>query len=380
MNSINTVGLITYHAAYNFGSVLQTYGLVHTLTEMGVNVETIDYRTHSQSIWYTDDKSLMKNWRQKIYNWRFNIIKKERKRRRNKFENFIGNYLNISTKLYQTYEELTSEDLSYEVLVAGSDQIWNIACSEFQNEPANAILPYFLVFGNAKKKIAYASSFGGQSFNYIKKWSEKYLKGFDKVSTREPINRDFMAKILGDENVKLVSDPTWLLSKTEWNRAFKLDENIIHQQYILVYLLGMNYRDASPWLNKIKVFASQYNMEVKLISPLNFNSEDGINHIYDAGPIDFLKLLYNASFVFTNTFHGTIFSINFEKPFYTLQATPSSRQGQMLDFCDLQDRIVLEPQEIDEYACVECNFNVPTKRVTEFREQSKQFLYNAIKL
>ena len=376
MKKKDKIGLITYHAAYNFGSILQTYGTISTLEKLGWDVETIDYRTPSQTFWYQKDFSLKKGIRSMIDNIGFEFIKSARKIRAKKYEQFISEFLRPSDRRFSSYKELCNAKMDYDILISGSDQVWNINCGEFKYEKPDAILPYFLNFGNPHKRIAYASSFGPQTLRNIRKFKDQ-LTRYDFLSTREPFTREYIERVT-NKDVKLVCDPTWLIDKSQWLSLPGVYAPQTRRPYIFVYILYWDFRAMRRWLPKIKELADQKGLDVYCISPLNYCKYKGINMIQDAGPLDILSYLANADFVITNTFHGTIFSMNLEKPFYSCDVQPGSRQGQMLSICELEDRIINNPYELIENLDLQCDFEHSTKKIIKFREESINYLKNAL--
>lgn len=370
------IGLITYHSAYNFGSALQTYGTIKTIIDLGFEIETIDYRTPSQTLWYQSDFSRKKGIRSMIDNFGFEFIKSKRKVRARKFENFISTFLNPTKERYTDYKSLKEAELNYDVLISGSDQIWNIGCGEFKYESKEAILPYFLRFGSPQNRIAYASSFGGQTLRNIRKYRD-LLCNYDALSTREPIIRNYIQEATG-RNVELVCDPTWLLDKYAWQDLPGIYNPNSSKKYIFVYALYWDIRAFCHWLPKIKDLARRNDMDVFCISPLNYHRDKDINMIQDAGPLDFLSYISHASLVITNTFHGTIFSMNFEKPFYSCCVQPGSRQGQMLAMCGLEDRIINNPSELLDDNDFSCDFTKSSAVINNLRSKSISFLKNSI--
>lgn len=376
MNVNNKIGLITYHAAYNFGSVLQAYGTILTIEKFGFQVETIDYRTPSQTFWYQTDFSHKKGIRSMIDNWGFQFIKSARKERARKFEEFIAKFLNPTSQKYTCYDQIRDAKFPYDILVSGSDQVWNIGCGEFKYEPQEAILPYFLDFGNPQKRVAYASSFGNQTLRNIRKYKNR-LCSYDSLSTREPIIRDYMETVT-ERDVELVCDPTWLLDKDEWLSLPGIYRPEVERPYIFVYALYWNFRSLNRWLPAIKQLAKKLEMDVFCISPLNYCNDKEINMLQDAGPLDFLSYIGNASLVITNTFHGTIFSMNFERPFFSCCVQPGSRQGQMLALCGLEDRIINSPSELLEDDDYELDFKNSSNEIRDLRAKSINYLNKAL--
>lgn len=368
------IGLITYHAAYNFGSVLQAYATQYSIEKLGYEVEIIDYRTPSQTLWYTRDITLKKGKRSLIEAPFFLRIWGARKRRVQKFEAFISEKMNLTPETLTHFEDF--KDLSYTTLVSGSDQIWNYGCGEFRFEPWDAIRPYFLDFGNPQKRIAYASSFGIPTENYVKQCA-KYLERYEFLSTREPVGKNLIEKSI-DTSVSLVADPTWLLDKIKWSEL--LTDKQYPKPYILVYTLSLNWRHAGKWLKSVKNLADQKGYSVYCISPLHPLIYPGIKMIDDAGPLDFLSLLKNAKLVVTNTFHGTIFSMNFEIPFISLEVKPNSRQGQILEMCNLKNRIANSPSELTAFNnAYEMDFSYSTAKIKDLRNKSIDYLKDSLK-
>lgn len=371
-NKDKPIGLITFHAAYNFGSVMQTYGTVRTIEKLGRTIETIDYRTPSQTFWYQIDFSRKKGLRSMIDNFGFQFIKAARRKRARKYEDFITRFLKPTAKRYTGYKQLYDANLDYDVLVSGSDQVWNIGCGEFQYESHDAILPYFLQFGNPKRRVAYASSFGGQTLRNVRKYKD-LLCQYDALSTREPIIRDYIEKATG-RDVELVCDPTWLLDRDEWLSLQGTYRPATKRPYIFVYALYWSFRALNRWLPKVKELAQRHGMDIYCVSPLNYHSDKEITMIQDAGPLDILSYLANAALVITNTFHGTIFSMNFEVPFYSCCVQSGSRQGQMLAMCGLEDRIINTPSELLEDNGFGCDFTESTNAIQKLRIGSINYL------
>lgn len=368
-----TVGLITYHAAYNFGSVLQAYATQRTIESFGYPVEMIDYRTYSQIYWYHHDIRHLKTWKSKAEVPLFLMMRSKRKERARKFEDFISSKMNLTAKRYIKFEDFI--DFNYEILVSGSDQIWNINCGEFRYEPYDSIRPYFLDFGHPKKRIAYASSFGAANREQVQDYTE-LLKQYDFLSTREPRTRDFMAELTG-KNVELVCDPTWLLNREEWSQLISKSNH--KKPYILVYNLLFNWRIVIPWLRKIKKTAKILGLDVYCISALRPLVYPGVHMVNDAGPLDILQMIRDASFVVTNTFHGTIFSINFNVPFLSLKVEPNSRQDQILTLCRLGNRVANTPDELMKFnKPLNIDFTQANRVIEDFRTKSKQYLKNAL--
>lgn len=376
-NERRKIGLITYHAAYNCGAVLQAYATQKTLEKLGFPNEIVDYQTRSEIFCYHKDFSWRKGLRNWISTFGFFFIRKARRIRREKFEQFINHYLTLSPRRYATCRELQAEKFGYETLVSGSDQIWNISCGEFLNEPREAILPYFLDFAHPKKKIAYASSIGDyNNLNYIKSYAP-YLKQFNALSVREPRSARLIGKAIG-RPVELVADPTQLFTREEWQIAGTYRPKT-SRKYLLIYTLYWMPWTMKKWLAAIKQIAHRFNLDVYCISPMNYYHDNEVHWLNEAGPLDFLSYMSHASLIITNTFHGTIFPMNFNVPFYSCAVREGTRQGHILEMCDLEDRILNSPSELCEITDYSCDFTTSNAIMEELRHKSMSWLDSVLK-
>lgn len=376
MNKIDRpqVGIITYHAGYNFGSVLQAYATQQTLEKLGYASEIIDYRTPSQTQWYNSNV-ITDSLVSLIKTIGLSGVRKERAVRRAKYEEFISRNLRLTEKRYTAFEQIREEQWDYPILLSGSDQIWNLSCGEFAHESGDAIRPYFLDFGNPQKRIAYASSIGTQTLNYVK-GIKPYLDAYDFLSSRETVGCRYLSKVTGREVTQVV-DPTWLLDKNEWEIPGVFNPSP-DRPYIFVYTLNMWNRSISGWFEALREIASKRGWDIYCVSPITYVNVKGVRCIQDAGPLDILSYIRNAALVVTNTFHGTIFSVNHEIPFFSIMGGVGSRQQQILELCDLEDRLLSSPGELSGLKELSCDFSVSQTIVKKKRMQSIEYLKESL--
>jgi polysaccharide pyruvyl transferase WcaK-like protein len=265
-----------------------------------------------------------------IFNYRSNIAREE------KFEEFHKKYSKLTSRTYPSYSELYNEVFDFDVYCVGSDQVWN---------PTNntSLNPYFLTFApKGKRKIAYASSFGISIFpDAFKKLLPKLLSDFDFVSVREKTAANNIKEI-ANKNAEVVLDPTLLLTKSEWLDV--ANSNILPSYpYLLIYNVSK-----SNFATKLAVdIAKIKNLKVVrlCINPYRDDYNSEISNIVDAGPSEFVALFSAASFIVTNSFHGTAFAVNFNKPFFSVinhSKINNSRQKDFLDSLGLSNRIIIE--------------------------------------
>lgn len=301
------IELITLHRVTNFGSLLQTYATQRVLFQMGYEVETIDFVPEGLS------------FRRAIWPKGYGYLKKAVKLLPNIIVNtvqycmvdkFLKKEITLSLKRYHRYQQLMQDIPNADIYISGSDQLWNTQ----NNNPPDDLKAYYLQFvPNNTKKIAYAGSFGRYDFSETeKKEIYKWLNEYKAVSVREKDAVDFLNN-MGICDVAHVLDPTMLLNKNEWSSFIKKSRP--NYKYVFVYNLNRN--------KKIEELAKKIK-EIKGIKIVNF--ADTFEFIYGAknkmfnSPKDLLYYIYYAEYVVTDSFHGTVFSINFNKNFFTYDA------------------------------------------------------------
>lgn len=292
------IGIITFHRATNYGAVLQTYALQQTLISMGMQNEVIDYH-HKYIEKMSVGEFLVKKGIKGVIRKPLGYFM--RKKRNDTFELFVENYLITSTRTFYYLEDLAKCESDYDIIIAGSDQIWNFRCEGFDKA-------YFLGFlHNQNKKNAYAASFG---FSQIpEELKEEYLnrlKGFKNISVREHSGVRIIKNLLHRE-VSVCLDPTLLLSRKEW-QSIAVSPSI-KDKYILLY----NVRTPKTMLDVARELGRKTGYKVIYIN--DYLKDLDIRHIRTCPPTEFLGWFQNATYVITNSFHGTVFSIIFQRLF-----------------------------------------------------------------
>ena len=286
------IGILTFHNADNFGAVLQCYALQEQIKKQYPSDEifVIDYKNalieHSYKV-LAIRKSLLGNFTQFFY---LPIALKKRKH----FKDFKNKYLNLGTS-----------DLSaYDVIYYGSDQIWNTSLT-------NGDLTFFGKGFNGKK-IAYGASDGGEM-----EFSDEIkdlLNSFEYITCRETSLAEKIKKLGVSVPVSAVSDPVFFLSKEDWLKIAVLPKE---RNYVLAYKIS-DRPDFDEQTEKLgeqlgkKVIQIVY---VKSLRKLFYKKQHFAESI---SPEQFVGYFANADYVITTSFHGTAFSILFEKPFYVL--------------------------------------------------------------
>ncbi len=363
------IGLITIHNANNYGAVLQTFALVKVLSTYG-DVEVINYNNRHISRdsdlirFYPSIHGLLGTGKDI-----FRII--PRRKAIGKFLEFISTYLN-TTKLYSKVELKQNKLDKFDIYISGSDQIWNPVCVSRDNllDPI-----YFCDFtSSGKKKISYASSLGAHQFSSSEKRQLKmYLKDFTHISVREKDAQLFLNDLLPLE-VEYVLDPTLLLSKQEWLDSFKIKKNDSSEKYILLYSVPK-----SKLLGKtVDYISKKLNMKVIAINQSLTTGAKVTQQIRDAGPIDFLTYFSSASFVITDSFHGTCFALNFGIPFVSVSAGKNiNRVQSLLSIVGLEHMILKEEKQLKEMN-FKIDFSSAHEKLKKAKEESQNYLSRAV--
>ena len=369
------IGVITYHSAYNFGSVLQAYATQESIEKIGYSVEIVNYRMKSQIKYYSmihlnnGLKAFLKDLLHLPQIGKYIT-------RKNRFEQFIEE-LNL-TKEFNEPEEVDEADGMFDIFVSGSDQIWNKHSNELEESEWKYMYPYLLCFTN-KKKVSYASSIVNMKDEELTYIVDK-VKKFDKISFREKASCDRFKSLFGIESNEVL-DPTLLLNSEEWSSKIgTIPEKMINKKYILYYALE-GVKKTRKIMPKLQKMAKRKGCVLVVITPLScFTYSKGVINAIDAGPKEFLGWIKGAELVITNSYHGTLFSVNLGTNFYTLQekeSTDNRIKGILLKL-ELEKRIISDVDSIL-YEKEEINFQDVWKNLDIYRKESIEFLKKALK-
>ncbi len=358
------IGILTFHCAHNYGAVLQGYALQEVLKNLGHEVKVINYRPYYIVNAYKTLKLVLS--RHPLWMVKHTIseilIYPRSVRRHEAFTRFIEGRLNLTSPCDK--KSIVSDIDAY---IFGSDQIWNTGITSGYDDIFWGKLPFEK--GN-KKYITYAASMGKDSVaDDDKKRIAEYMNNFDAISVRENSLKNMLSP-LTDKNVQLVLDPTLLAPRSVWD---KLDDNIEERGYVLVYQVRKN-KNTIELANHI---AHQLNAKVITLEA-NINWRMGQNKKSCASPEDFVSYIKHASCVVTTSFHGTAFSVIFNKPFYCLELGDGAdgRSKSLLHSLLLDDRMV---DKLARPAFTEVDYTEANKLLDGLRESSEQFLTDNLK-
>lgn len=356
------VGVITFHNYDNYGAILQSYGLQAKLTELGLEPEIIDYYCE-----YISNPFKLINLKKKgLFNYIYgaigNICYIPRRFRCRKFRK---SYMRYSSPVRKG--DMSPVAGKYDIYIAGSDQIWDYKLTNFDTT-------YFLDFAEeGKKKCSYAASIGENLPPQELQWEySRLLKQFDEILVREHYGADIVEKLTG-KRPGVVCDPTLLLSAKEWDPFIKAPRK--KEKYILVYQLGINAEIVgfARRMAKKTGYRVVY-IPFPLVGLLKCSCRIAV------GPSEWMGLFKNAEYVISDSFHGVVFSLLFNRPFFTMVNGhhTNKRVEQLLKTVHLSDRTIENVS--DEELTGPIDFTYANAQIEKMREDSLAALKKMVAL
>lgn len=359
------IATVTWISHRNFGTYLQAYALQHVLKHAGYFTRVIDDASVLSAMTekkFSPVRFLRKAFSGLTYFGRNQVSVIE------EYKRFKHECIDIDSAWTQ------KEDLSdrYDLFIAGSDQIWS------PNVPFDDY--YYLGFA-AGRKIAYAPSFGSPVIPeaHIER-IRPLLEHFESIAVREPSAAESLRDNMGFD-VPVVSDPVLLLDALTWDSL--LDSAAVRRKsedsYALCYLLTYN----PEYINYVKSYCRQRGLKLKVVA-VN-KKMIGIGEDLFVGPLTFIDAIRNAEIVFTDSYHGSIFSILYEKEFLAFKRFRSSspvdqnsRVEHLMDRLGLTSRLLDEDMLHDSWESESIDYEVVSGEVKRFREASLAVLRNMI--
>ena len=371
------VGIITFHSSYNHGSVLQAQATQMIINALGYDAEIIDFRPDLFDKYdYIYCKRNCASLKKKIVSLMMLLQCNDRKKRISNFENYQTKYLHTNGKRIRTYSELVELANDYDIFVSGSDQIWSDIVPETKAAPADTILGYYLAF-TEKKKISYASCASSLKEENLKKYI-KFLSEYAHISAREKIGADRISKVI-EKPVELVLDPSLLVSKEKW-AEFCSEDPIVKEPYVLLYSLR-DLKAEMCWKKALKSFSEYHKLKVVVIAPYFQVPFPNCINMLTASPAEFINLFKNAKVICTDSFHGTAFAVNFNKPFYSLGNKywkDDIRKSSLLELLNLKSRILADEMDITSVKDFSCDFSEANRIIEEMRQSSIAYLKTSL--
>ena len=371
------IGILTFYDVVNFGAVLQAYALQKKIESLGFETEFIRISTKQRDMKVKKGLAL---YFKVLKNNKFSIASYLRTRnvdhiKYDLFRDFKERFMNVSRISYRDIEQLKARQSEYDAFVTGSDMVWS--------DIGQNLDVYFLTFAPENKRLSYAPSLtgrDGESQNDRIKYKE-WLEGISFLSCREKYGQKYIENLIG-KKARLVADPTLLFTKEEWKSNLNLNTSQ-EKKYILCYFFQGITKD---FRRKLNDYAYSNDLDVKYIPMTAPEVKHNLQNGFDTaiGPKEFVDSFYNASFVITNSFHGLLFSLIMNKPFYLLHRGEGNewvkheeRMINILQITGLEERFIHEKEIPSSW-----NFNVDygevNKKIDEFRIDSIEYLKEAL--
>lgn len=383
------IGIVSCYFKDNYGSMLQAYATKKILDNNNIPNETIAIGNNKD---FKNGK--LKYYVTQIFN--FSFIKTKFGMIKFKIDKILNKKLKsnvaIRTKKYQefrkefnmsestsTYKELSNLcQKKYSDVIVGSDQLWL---------PVNVVADYYTLnwVPDNINKVSYATSFGVSTIpEKYRPLYKSFLNRINHLSVREDTGVK-LVKELSNKDAKLVCDPTLLLTREEWEEI-ATPNRIIQEKYILCYFLGKNIEH--------RKFAEKLKKETghKIVSLNHADEYVKYSDIYaditpyDIGPKEWINLIKNAEYICTDSFHGTVFSLLFNKKFFDFRRHSSknknstnSRIDSLLKVAGVSsERILQGTENIKKVLEYEIDFKIVNKNIGNFRNESKKWLLKSI--
>lgn len=362
--------IITLHRVWNWGSVLQTYATQEIFGKYSDKVVIADYiqnRFKKRNVYlsYPDryQANILKKWMYRLLMFPMRI------RLDYIFSRFLKKYVNLTETKFYTTDQLKKIAGDYDVLVTGSDQVWN---SQYNGEIDKAL---FLEFANKENRcISYATSFGMNEMPEEEKEETRLLlEKYKNISVRERNAVEILGKI-GLAST-CVLDPTLVLNRNYWEKF--ASKRKIKEKYLLLYALHGCEGGA---IKLVKEIGKKLNL--KVVS-MNYGYKSLGNQHFDKyvspkSPEEFVSLIGNAEYVVADSFHGIAFSINFNKNFIAVAPDKfDSRLRSIVSILGIEDRIYNDSMDIVK-ALEKINYENVEKKLQCEREKSLKYIEEAL--
>lgn len=382
------IGLVTCYFHHNYGSMLKAYATEMIMQEMGLPYQTIackspiDYM-EANKIGYVVKKLLIGDWKMKL-----GKMKVEREKKRNPvfaanwttrdmaFNKFANESFHLSPYC-KNRDELKAMAQGYSAFIVGSDQLWRTDSVEHGYYTLEWV-------PDPIRKIAYSTSIGVKEVPWFQvKKNQRFMNRFDYIALREQSACDLVYKLTG-RKVEVVLDPTLLFNGERWMDIQQF-EPLIAGKYIFCYLLGNN-----PWQReRIKRVKAETGLKIVALQHLDeyIPSDEGFadEAPYNVGPREFLNYIRNAEYVFTDSFHCSVFSILYKKPFFTFsrfsetaKQSTNTRIDNLMSLTGLSERRVNTQTDINAILNTQSDYAEVDRRLLSLRQFSMEYLHNAL--
>lgn len=383
------IGILTlFHDNYNWGGVLQGYAL-KTLLEERYNAQTdilrygygrnVIYDSKIKQALQYNPKEIIKKVSGKVLKNNNGELNNYLANRRKLFKDFMEE--NTTNATVYSDETLVRAADEYDYLISGSDQVWN---------PNVGKAGFFqtMISSEKCKKVAYAASIARDDLTkYEQEKMLPLIADFDAVSVRERTAKKFLDKYMGGKTkITEVLDPVLMLPQNKWNTLAEKSNLQVNEKYALAFF----FSESIEYRKEIQKYCDKNGMKLLFIpfAKNEFIKSDLLGNdekMFDVGPYDFVKLFSNAECIFTDSFHGCVFSLIFHKRVCVFErdkqnkVSKNSRLYDLLDKFELSNQLIKNPTNITKVMKQNVDFDRIDKLHSKYRESSFEFLDDTIK-
>lgn len=353
------LGLITIHDTLNWGSLAQTYGLYKALESLGVDVQLIDYKNDAI---YEKERIKgvfeVRSFKGLVENILFRRPKSKKKRA---YDSFLYGKMKI-TKPYTMHTINEANDI-FDAFMVGSDIVWGVDNTGYDYS-------YMLDFVNNNKiKLAFSSSIGDHWPASEDTKFRHYLSQFDYISVREKQASQWLEELMGIK-CPVTCDPS-MLWDASFYRAIEDRPRNIPDRFVLSYMC-YDRKDAVAYAKEHKVPLYEINYGGKPIK--------GVHWVKPYSFGEWLWLLDHSEMTFTGSFHGTVFSLYFNRPFFWYHQGRVSRLDSIAQECNLMSRLANDGHEVNLCNNVNIDYDFVNKVINTKRQDSWECLKAQIRL
>lgn len=382
------IGLVTCYFHHNYGSMLQAYATELIMQQMGLPFQTIACKApinymQENKILYIIKKLLIADWKMRLGKMKIERAKKENPMfaknweiRNKAFNQFAETFFHVSPYC-KNRKELTKMTENYSAFLVGSDQLWRTDSVEHGYYTLEWVPDHI-------RKIAYSTSIGVKEVPWFQvEKNKRFMNRFDHIALREQSACDLVYKLTG-RKVPVVLDPTLLFTGDQW-LGIQQQEPLTNGQYIFCYLLGDN-PSQREFIKRVKEKTGYKIVALQQLDDYIPSDEGFADEAPYVGPREFLNYIRNAEYVFTDSFHCSVFSILYKKNFFTFsrfaegaKQSTNTRIDNLLHITGLEDRRMTNDKTIEEVVNFKRKFDGVDEKLNALRKSSMDYLYNAFK-
>lgn len=383
---MNPIGLVTCYFHHNYGSMLQAYATEMIMQQMGLPYQTIACKApitymEGNKLLYIAKKLLIGDWKMRLGKIKIEMEKKRNlafaknwEVRNKAFDDFANTFFHVSPYC-RNRAELSRMAENYSAFLVGSDQLWRTDSVEHGYYTLEWVPDHI-------RKIAYSTSIGVKEVPWFQvEKNKRFMNRFDYIALREQSACDLVYKLTG-RKVQVVLDPTLLFTGEQW-MAIQQKEPLTDGKYIFCYLLGDNPQQREL-IKQVKAKTGYKIVALQHLDDYIPSDEGFADEAPYVGPREFLNYIRNAEYVFTDSFHCSVFSILYKKNFFTFsrfaegaKQSTNTRIDNLLHIVGLESRRMTADKTADDVVKFIGGFESVDDRLNALRKSSMDYLKKA---